>query len=53
MRPTNTVLAWAVLTLAFAWFAMAAEAPATFQVSEFTFKRPPAWCLPLIKDGEK
>ena len=22
---------------------MAAEAPATFQVSEFTFKRPPAW----------
>ena len=39
----NSVLAWAVLTLGSAWFAWAAEAPATFQVSEFTFKRPPAW----------
>jgi len=42
MRSTNSVLAWAVSTFA-AGFAMAAEAPATFQVSEFTFKRPPAW----------
>ena len=43
MRTTNSVLALAVLTIACGWFAMAAEAPATFQVSEFTFKRPPAW----------
>jgi len=43
MRTTNSVLAWAVSTFAAAGFAMAAEAPATFQVSEFTFKRPPAW----------
>jgi hypothetical protein len=43
MRPTNTLLAFAVSTFASAWFALAAEAPATFQVSEFTFKRPPAW----------
>jgi hypothetical protein len=37
------VLACAVSTFASAAFALAAEAPATFQVSEFTFKRPPAW----------
>jgi hypothetical protein len=43
MRTTNSVLAWAVSTFACAGFALAAEAPATFQVSEFTFKRPPAW----------
>src|SRR5215470_3406347 len=42
MRTTNSVLAWAVSAFAFVGFAMAAEAPATFQVSEFTFKRPPA-----------
>jgi len=41
MRTTNSVLALAVLT--FTGFASAAEAPATFQVSEFTFKRPPGW----------
>ncbi len=43
MSTTRSVLAWAVLTLASAGFALAADAPATFQVSEFTFKRPPAW----------
>ena len=43
MRATNSFLTWAILTIASAGFAMAAEAPATFQVSEFTFKRPPAW----------
>jgi hypothetical protein len=43
MHTTNSVLAWAVSTFASAGFAMAGEAPATFQVSEFTFKRPPAW----------
>jgi hypothetical protein len=43
MRTTNSVLALAVLTFASAGFAMAAEAPATFQVSEFAFKRPPTW----------
>jgi hypothetical protein len=43
MRTTNSVLALAVLTIACGRFAVAAEAPATFQVSEFTFKRPPAW----------
>ena len=31
MRPTNTVLAWAVSTFASAWFALAAEAPAVKQ----------------------
>lgn len=43
MRTTNFVLALAVLTLAFGGLTKAAEAPATFQVSEFTFKRPPTW----------
>src|SRR5215831_7846150 len=43
MRITNLILALAVLTFVSAGFAIAAEAPATFQVSEFTFKRPPAW----------
>src|SRR5215469_16994121 len=43
MRSTNSFLAWVVFIFASAGFAMAAEAPATFQVSEFTFKRPPAW----------
>lgn len=43
MRTTHSVLALAVFTLAGVELAMAAEAPATFQVSEFTFKRPPAW----------
>ena len=43
MRPSNTFLAWAILTIGSAGFAIAAEAPATFQVSEFTFQRPPAW----------
>lgn len=43
MRTTNSVFALAVLTFACAGFARAAGAPATFQVSEFTFKRPPAW----------
>ncbi len=41
MRTTNSILALAVLT--FTGLTRAAEAPATFQVSEFTFKRPPAW----------
>src|SRR5262245_52180634 len=41
MRTTNLVLAWAFLISA--GFGIAAEAPASFQVSEFTFKRPPAW----------
>jgi hypothetical protein len=36
-------MAVTVLAFALAGFTMAAEAPATFQVSEFTFKRPPAW----------
>lgn len=43
MRTTNSALASALLTFALAHSALAAEAPATFQVSEFTFKRPPAW----------
>jgi hypothetical protein len=43
MRTMNSFLAVAVLTFASTGFAMAAEAPATFPVSEFTFKRPPAW----------
>jgi len=43
MRTTHSVCVWAVVTLACAELATAAEAPATFQVSEFTFKRPPAW----------
>jgi hypothetical protein len=43
MLTTNTVLAWAVSIFASTRFASGAEAPATFQVSEFAFKRPPAW----------
>src|SRR5262252_6001382 len=43
MRTTNSILAFAILSFASAGLVMAAEAPATFQVSEFTFKRPPAW----------
>ena len=43
MRTTSWVLALAVLIIACGRLAMSAEAPATFQVSEFTFKRPPAW----------
>jgi hypothetical protein len=42
MRTTNCFL---VLAFSFAAvrLGLAAEAPTTFQVSEFTFKRPPAW----------
>ena len=43
MRTPNSAFALALLTFAFARFALAAEAPTSFQVSEFTFKRPPAW----------
>lgn len=43
MRTINPVFALALLFFAHAGFAPAAEAPATFQVSEFSFKRPPAW----------
>ena len=43
MRTTKLVLALAFLTFVSAEFAIAAEAPETFKVSEFTFKRPPAW----------
>lgn len=43
MRTINPLLTLAVLTFVSAGIAAAAEAPPTFQVSEFTFKRPPAW----------
>jgi hypothetical protein len=42
MRTTNCFLALA-FSFAAVRLALAAEAPTTFQVSEFTFKRPPAW----------
>jgi hypothetical protein len=45
MRPNKTVLLFALLsTLALTGQeALGADAPATFKVSEFTFKRPAAW----------
>ena len=43
MRTLTSVLALGLLTFACIVVAGAAEPPATFQVSEFTFKRPSGW----------
>jgi hypothetical protein len=43
MRTPNSAFALALLTFAFARYALAAEAPTSFQVSDFTFKRPATW----------